>query len=99
MSEQDIEQMKRELRQRYERYAERKGYRLNPDAARLDETLHGLAMRKLRFGKFYCPCRVVSGKPEEDKKLICPCVFHEEEIEKNGICMCELFVSQDHRKE
>ena len=99
LSEQEIEALKKELRDRYEKYAKRNGYRLNPDEARVEETLHGLAMRKLKFGKAYCPCRVMKGIPEEDKKLICPCVFHKEEIGKNGICMCELLVSEDYKKE
>ncbi|NOZ22746.1 MAG: ferredoxin:thioredoxin reductase [Planctomycetes bacterium] len=100
MSEsEEIEKIKAELRQRYERYVERAGLRLNPDKEQVDATLAGLAMRKLKFGKFYCPCKVVTGDPAKDKRIICPCADHKKEIEENGICTCRLFLSKDYREE
>ena len=97
--EREIKQTKTELRERYERYAERAGLRLNPDKEQVDTTLTGLAMRKLKFWKFYCPCKIMTGDPAKDKQIICPCVDHKKEIEENGICTCQLFVSKNHQKE
>ncbi|NYT19995.1 MAG: hypothetical protein GKC08_06885 [Methanosarcinales archaeon] len=44
-----------------------------------------------RYGKRYCPCRIIKGNEEEDKKIICPCIYLKEEIENDGKCHCELF--------
>ena len=32
------------------------------------------------------------GDAEKDKKIICPCVYHIEEIDREGECHCQLFV-------
>ncbi|MEW6355894.1 MAG: ferredoxin-thioredoxin reductase catalytic domain-containing protein [Planctomycetota bacterium] len=95
----EVEKIKAELRRRYERYVERAGLGLNPDEEQVETTLTGLAMRKLKFGKFYCPCKVMTSDPAKDKRIICPCADHKKEIQDNGICTCQLFVSKDYRKE
>jgi len=99
LSDKDIQAMKAELRARYEKYAARKGYRLNPNEETVDATLYGLVMRKAKFGKYYCPCKVLTGDPAQDKRLICPCADHREEIERDGICTCRLLVAEDYREE
>jgi len=33
----------------------------------------------------------------EDRKFICPCYRHEEDIAETGHCICHLFVSDDYR--
>ena len=33
----------------------------------------------------------------EDRKFICPCYRHEQDIEETGHCICGLFVSDDYR--
>ncbi len=83
---------KAKIRARFERYAQRAGLRLNPDSAVVDELIHGLAARKERYGFAYCPCRIVSGDRESDKKIVCPCAYHKDEIAKTGACVCGLFV-------
>lgn len=75
-----------------EEYAESKGYKLNPNRAIVEGVVNGLLSRKENFGELYCPCRKMSGSKEEDKKIICPCIYHEEEIKKDGHCFCNLFV-------
>ncbi|RJP70181.1 MAG: ferredoxin:thioredoxin reductase [Candidatus Abyssobacteria bacterium SURF_17] len=75
-----------------EKYAQRAGYRLNPDAEVVDTITSGLAKNKFKYGRAYCPCFFISGDPEEDRKLICPCQYHREDIEKTGKCHCGLFV-------
>lgn len=68
--------------------------KLNPDKKTVDRILNGLIKRKQRFGEFYCPCRIVTGNKKEDQKKICPCGWHEDEVRKDGICLCGLFVKK-----
>ena len=77
------------------RYAEKAGYDLNPDEGMLDLVLEGMARNHLKYGKKYCPCRIVTGDEKEDKKIICPCVYHKDEIDTNGSCHCELFFKKE----
>jgi ferredoxin-thioredoxin reductase catalytic chain len=72
-------------------YAKEKGYVLNTDERQLLAVLRGLVRNKERFGEAYCPCRLRSGDPEKDKIIICPCIYHEKEIEEQGMCHCRLF--------
>lgn len=78
-----------------EKYAKKMGFKLNPDKEALAYVLEGLATRKVKFGRRYCPCRVVTGDEEEDRKIICPCIYHKDEIEQDGKCHCELFFKGD----
>lgn len=43
-----------------------------------------------KYGKKYCPCRKI-----HRDEIVCPCVYHKEEIKKQGHCHCFLFVSKD----
>jgi ferredoxin-thioredoxin reductase catalytic subunit len=93
----DLEAEKAKIRARIERYAERASLRLNPDKARVEEVIHGLAMRKQKYGYAYCPCRIVTGNKATDSKTVCPCAYHKEEIAERGTCVCELFVSKEEK--
>ena len=42
-------------------------------------------------GFAYCPCKPLTSDSEANKKIICPCSTHKEEIEKDGHCHCYLF--------
>ncbi len=75
----------------YEEYAEKNGFRLNPDRATVERLVKGLLSNEEKYGARYCPCRTVSGNIEEDRPKICPCHWHKEEIEKMGHCHCMLF--------
>ncbi len=72
-------------------YARARGYVLNPDPEKLDELISALAYNQKKYGARYCPCRPLSGDPEEDRKKICPCFWHQEEIRRMGHCHCGLF--------
>ncbi len=87
-----LEQAKDRLRKGSEKYAQRAGYKLNADPELVNTIITGLARNKFKYGRAYCPCFFVSGNPEEDRKLICPCQYHREDIEKHGKCHCGLFV-------
>jgi ferredoxin-thioredoxin reductase catalytic chain len=81
-----------ELIKKYEEYAKESGFKLNPNEKIIESVIEGLLMREEKFGARYCPCRRVTQDKEEDKKIICPCMYHKEEIEKDGHCHCNLFV-------
>ncbi|MFA5169702.1 MAG: ferredoxin-thioredoxin reductase catalytic domain-containing protein [Candidatus Paceibacterota bacterium] len=75
-----------------EDYARSKGFKLNPNRAVVEGIVKGLLAHKENFGEIYCPCRKVTGNKDEDKKIICPCIYHLDEITKDGHCFCNLFV-------
>lgn len=78
--------------------AEAGGYHLNPDA----EITHGLAEGLLangeRLGYLACPCRLASGKREDDLDIICPCDYRDPDLEEFGQCYCALYVSTAVKK-
>lgn len=73
-------------------------YKLNPDTEIVGRVIKGLVMRTIKYGHAYCPCRLVMGDTEKDKNIICPCVYHAEEIKRNGECHCNLFVHADYER-
>ncbi len=72
-------------------YARENGWVLNPDPDVLAAVTRGLARNEQRFGARYCPCRLRSGDKEKDRAIICPCVYHRDEIETEGNCHCRLY--------
>ena len=72
-------------------YAREYGYTINSDEKQRDTVIKGLVRNKTKFGHPYCPCRVRSGDVEEDKSIECPCVYHKEEVVREGRCKCRLF--------
>src|SRR5512137_2967820 len=72
-------------------YAEKKGLVLNNDDRQRNAVIRGLVRNRLKHGEKYCPCRIRSGDPEKDRLIICPCAYHEDEIEGEGHCHCNLF--------
>lgn len=90
--EKALEAAKERLRKGSEKYASRAGYRLNDDLEIVETIITGLAKNKFKYGRAYCPCFFITGNPDEDKKLICPCQYHREDIENKGKCHCGLFV-------
>ncbi|MCG2676741.1 ferredoxin:thioredoxin reductase [bacterium] len=91
----ELKEIKKEIRRGLEKYTKESPYRFNSDKEKVELILNGLAKRKEKLGFAYCPCRVPSGNKEEDEKIICPCAYHKEEIAKDGICLCGLFVRKE----
>ena len=87
MSNEEVEKLIKE----YEEYAKGKGFKLNPNKEVVEGLVRALIIRKENFGERYCPCRKMTGIKKEDKRIICPCVYHKEEIERDGHCFCNLF--------
>jgi len=77
---------------KYEEYAAKSEFKLNPDRKIVEGVVKSLLDREKKFGEKYCPCRRITGDKEEDKKIICPCIYHKEEVEKQGYCLCRLFI-------
>ncbi|MEM3506536.1 MAG: ferredoxin-thioredoxin reductase catalytic domain-containing protein [Candidatus Bathyarchaeia archaeon] len=84
---------KAKLKEILEKYAKSQGIRLNPDEKIVDLILEGLLNNEKKYGYRYCPCRRVTGDKAVDAKIICPCIYHKEEIKSMGKCHCGLFVS------
>jgi len=95
-SEVQLEELKTKIRAQMEEHARKTGCRLNPDPEVVESLITALAKRAERFGQPYCPCRVATGDPEKDKAIICPCIYHVEEIARQGICHCRLFCSAEY---
>jgi ferredoxin-thioredoxin reductase catalytic subunit len=71
--------------------ARKNGWVLNPDEDHLNTVIRGLVRNKKKFGRPYCPCRLRSGDEERDRAIECPCVYHKDEIAKDGHCHCLLY--------
>lgn len=82
---------KERLKKAREIFAEKSGLKLNPDDKITDMVIEGQIKNLEEKGFAYCPCKLLTKDPEKNKKLICPCFDHKEEIEKDGHCHCLLF--------
>lgn len=78
----------------YEEYAQKNGFKLNPNKEAVGKIIKGLLANEKKYGARYCPCRRVTGNQEEDTPKICPCIYHREEIERLGHCLCGLFFKE-----
>lgn len=78
---------------------EPKGYVFNKDKDKVMALLEALVLNKDRYGYMACPCRLASGDREDDKDIICPCVYREPDVKEYGCCYCSLYVSQEWNEE
>ena len=74
--------------------AEKNGYRLNPDGDFVKNLIRGLLKNEQRYGYRACPCRLASGKKDEDLDIVCPCDYRDTDIEEYGACYCALYVNE-----
>ena len=74
---------------------ESKGYFFSNDKPRVYELLEALIINKERYGYMACPCRLASGDREQDKDIICPCIYREPDVQEYGSCYCNLYVSKE----
>jgi ferredoxin-thioredoxin reductase catalytic subunit/rubredoxin len=73
--------------------AEGGGYFLNPDVEFTKNLVRGLLKNEQRYGYRACPCRLASGKKDEDLDIICPCNYRDPDLSDFGACYCALYVS------
>ncbi len=74
--------------------AEPRGYHLNPNEEDLRVIIEGLLVNKEKFGYLGCPCRLNSGVEEEDRDIVCPCDYRDDDVNEFGACYCSLYVSE-----
>ena len=74
--------------------AEGAGYFLNPDAEFTKNLVRGLLKNEQRYGYRACPCRLATGKKEEDLDIICPCNYRDPDLDDFGACYCALYVNE-----
>jgi ferredoxin-thioredoxin reductase catalytic chain len=74
---------------------EAKGIYFNKDEDLVFELLESLLTNKDRYGYMACPCRLAYSDRENDKDIICPCIYREQDLEEFGACYCGLYVSSD----
>jgi len=78
-----------EVDESYERLkaeAEVGGYHLNPDVSFTKELVMGLLVNQKRYGYPACPCRLPSGKRDEDLDIICPCDYRDPDLSDYDTC-------------
>jgi ferredoxin-thioredoxin reductase catalytic subunit len=73
--------------------AETRGYHLNPNASFTRSLVRGLLVNEQRYGYQSCPCRLASGRREEDLDIICPCDYRDPDLSDYHACYCALYVS------
>jgi ferredoxin-thioredoxin reductase catalytic chain len=89
-----MEEKIKEILDLSESYAKDAGLKVNPNRKIAEAIAIGLSKNEEKYGERYCPCRRVTGDKEKDKAIICPCVYHLDEINKDGHCHCFLFVKR-----
>jgi ferredoxin-thioredoxin reductase catalytic subunit len=82
------------LHDRLKKEAAEGGYNLNPDEKFAKDLVKGLLTNEKRYGYWACPCRLASGKKEEDLDIICPCDYQDSDLLEHGMCYCALYVSE-----
>ncbi|GMR04221.1 MAG: hypothetical protein BMS9Abin23_0112 [Thermodesulfobacteriota bacterium] len=91
-----IESRKKALRYLFDYIAGRLGYKFSPDEELVDFLLTQEVVLEQKHGIPYCPCQGITGKREEDMKIVCPCIpFHREHFDAMKRCWCGLFVHKD----
>jgi len=87
-----------ELHEKLRKEAGNSGYYLNPDKEFTLDLVKSLLINEERFGYPACPCRLASGKREEDLDIICPCDYRDRDVTGYGACYCALYVSKQAAK-
>ncbi len=81
------------------KYTAKKGYDINPNKMISTNLKIWLSEMEGIYDKRLCPCFDPSGGKENDKAMLCPCKYIDDEIEEYGTCHCALFGKKDLSKE
>jgi len=77
-------------------FVDRLGYKFNTDEEFVGEVLKAEIEILEATGDVYCPCRVRTGDPKEDLKIVCPCIpFYLDQFAGIRKCWCGLFILRD----
>ena len=88
-----------ELYEMLRKVQEPKGFFLNKDKDWVLSILQDLLVNKERYGYMSCPCRLATGDRENDRDIICPCVYRLDDVKEFGSCYCNLYVSREWNEE
>ena len=85
-----------DLKAYMEPFAAHLGYKFNTETDFVDDVLESELVVLDRDGDVYCPCRMRSGDPKEDLKIVCPCIaFYADQFAAMQKCWCGLFIRTD----
>jgi ferredoxin-thioredoxin reductase catalytic subunit len=62
------------------------GYNLTPDAQFARDLVRGLLVNQARYGYEACPCRFANGTRADDRDIICPCDYRDDDLAEHGSC-------------
>jgi len=85
----------KDLYEMLKKVQEPKGYYFSNNHERVMELLEALLVNKERYGYMVCPCRLASGDRDNDRDIICPCVYRQPDVAEFGSCYCNLYVSKE----
>ena len=99
-----MSEMQKELektREFAEKVREKMGFFPNPEPSENERIYIGLTNNKLTKGKRYCPCFIVEGNTEKERKeannRVCPCKpALQKEIPETGRCYCGIFCTSNY---
>ena len=74
------------LYERLRKEAEAGGYHLNPVVEMTRALVKGLLTNEKRYGYQACPCRLASGRKEEDLDIVCPCDYRDADVVEFDAC-------------
>ena len=74
------------LYEKLKKEAEAGGYHLNPDVEMTRALVKGLLTNEKRYGFQACPCRLASGRKEEDLDIVCPCDYRDADVVEFDSC-------------
>ncbi len=80
--------------ERFRKDAAEGGYHLNPDEPFTRSLLEGILINEGRYEYPACPCRLATGRKEEDLDIICPCDYRDQDLVEYGACYCGLYVGE-----
>jgi len=77
-------------------FVDRLGYKFNTETEFVSEVLESELEILEATGDIYCPCRVRTGDPKEDFRIVCPCIpFFRDEFAAIKKCWCGLFILKE----
>jgi len=74
-----------------QRFISKNNYDINPNIMVSTNLKIWLSEMEGIYGKRLCPCFDPFGGKENDKAMMCPCKYIDDEIEEYGTCHCALF--------
>ena len=85
-----------DLKAHMEPFVAHLGYKFNTESDFVDAVLESEIEILQSAGDIFCPCRLRSGDPKEDLKIICPCIpFYADQFAAIKKCWCGLFIRTD----